>query len=46
MDLDVVESWIFSVENYFALSSIMDENVKARFATMLLQKSAAIWLRN
>lgn len=34
------------MENYFALSGMVDENVKARFATMLLERSAAIWLRN
>ena len=46
MDLEILDAWLFQVENYFALSKVTEENTKARFATMLLEKSAAIWLRN
>ena len=46
MDSEVVDAWVFQVENYFALAGIVDENVKARYASTLLVKSAAIWLRS
>ena len=46
MDLEILDAWLFQVENYFELSKVTEENTKARFATMLLEKSAAIWLRN
>ena len=46
MDLEILEAWLFQVENYFALMGMVDNNVKARFSVMLLDKSAAIWLRN
>ena len=46
MDADLVEAWIFQVINYFALAGVVDENVKACYALMLLIKSAAIWLHN
>ena len=46
MDLEVLEAWIFQLENYFGLTGMIDNNVKARYSVMLLEKSAAIWLRN
>ena len=46
MDADSVEAWIFQVENYFALAGVVDENVKAHYASVLLIKSATICLHN
>ena len=36
----------FFVENYFALAEVVDKNVKACYALILLIESATIWLRN
>ena len=44
--MEIVESWVFQVENYFHLCNVDDANKQARFATLLLTKSAAIWLHN
>ena len=43
--MEKVESWVYQIENHFVLASVSDENLKARYATLLLTKSAAIWLR-
>ena len=40
----VVESWVFYIDNYFTLSSILDENVKACPETILLFKTATVRL--
>ena len=42
--MEKVESWVYQIENYFVLANVSDENLKARYATLLLTKSAAIWL--
>ena len=34
------------MENYFALAGVVDKNFKVYYASMLLIKSAAIWLCN
>ena len=44
-DMEKVESWVYQIENYFVLANVQNENFKARYATLLLTKSAAIWLR-
>ena len=43
--MEKVESWVYQIENYFVLANVSNENLKARYATLLLTKSAAIWLR-
>ena len=43
--MERVESWVYQIENYFVLANVQNENLKARYATLLLTKSAAIWLR-
>ena len=45
MDFDVIESFIFSVDNYFALVGLTDPIQQTRFASTLLIKQAALWLR-
>ena len=42
--MEKVESWVYQIENYFVLANVSNENLKARYATLLLTKSAAIWL--
>ena len=44
-DMEIVESWVYQLENYFALTNVVDTNIQARYATLLLTKSAAIWLK-
>ena len=44
--MEIVEAWVFQVENYFHLCGVTEPNKQARFATLLLTKSAAIWLGN
>ena len=46
MDLDLLESFFFQVERYFALVGLTDENKAANFVSMLLTKHAAVWLRS
>ena len=43
--MEVVESWVYQLENDFTLAAVTDTNIQARYATLLLTKSAAIWLR-
>ena len=43
--MEKVESWVYQIENYFVLANISNENLKARYATLLLTKNAAILLR-
>ena len=46
MDYEIIEAWLNNLENYLALTGLTDENQKARFASTLLAKSAAVWMRN
>ena len=46
MDYEIVEAWLWNMENYFALTGLTDINQQARFASTLLAKSAAVWMRN
>ena len=46
MDMEVVEAWCWSIDNYCALVGLQNDVQKALFATTLMQKSASIWLRN
>ena len=43
--MEKVESWVYQIENYFVLANVSNENLKARYAALLLTKSAVIWLR-
>ena len=45
MDFDAIESFIFSVDNYFALVGLTDPIQQTRFTSTLLIKQAALWLR-
>ena len=42
--MEKVESWVDQIENYFVLANVYNQNLKARYATLLLTKTAAIWL--
>ena len=42
----MIESWIYSVDNYYMLVGLTDEIQQARFAATLLTKQAALWLRS
>ena len=42
--MEKVESWVYQIEKYFVLANVSNENLKARYARLLLTKSAAIWL--
>ena len=46
MDEELVEAFLQGVDNYFILTGLTNKNTKARFVSMLLIKSAAIWLHN
>ena len=46
MDHEILATFIWQVENYMALAGVTDAVQQARFASMLLTKSAAIWLRH
>ena len=46
MDFDLVEAFIWSLDNYFALTGLTNEYQRARFAATRLSKSAALWMRN
>ena len=41
-DIAKMESWVYQIENYFILANVQNENLKARYTTLLLTKSAAI----
>ena len=43
-DTEKVESWLYQIENYSVLASAYGENLKARYAMILLTKGAAMWL--
>ena len=45
MDFETIQVWLFAVENYFVLIGLMDEICQSRFASTLLTKNAALWLR-
>ena len=36
--MEKVESWVYQIENYFVLANVSNENLKARYATLLLKK--------
>ena len=46
IDTDIVNVFIFQVEQYFALIIMLDANKRARFASMPLTDNAAIWLQS
>ena len=46
MDFDAVESFIWALDNYFALTGLTDEYQRARFAATCMTKLAALWMRN
>lgn len=46
MDHEILATFIWSAENYFALTGLNDQVAQARLAAMWLTKSAAIWLRH
>ena len=43
-DIEKLESWVYQIENYFVLANVQNKKSKARYTTLLLIKSAAIWL--
>lgn len=46
IDYELIEAWIFGVDNYYKLVGLTDEVQQARFAATLLVKNAALWLRS
>ena len=42
--MEKVEIWVYQIDNYFVLANVQNYNSKARYATLLLTKSFAIWL--
>ena len=46
MDHEVLATFVWQCENYFALTGLADAGAQARFASMLLTKSASVWLRH
>ena len=46
MDHEILATFIWQVENYMALTGVTDAVQQARFVSMLLTKSAAIWLHH
>ena len=46
MDYEVVESFIWSMDNYFELTSLVDPHQQAHFVSTRFSKSAQLWLRN
>ena len=46
IDYELIEAWIFGVDNYYKLVGLTDEVQQARFAATLLIKNAALWLRS
>ena len=45
MDFYAIESFIFFVDNYFALVNLTDPIQQTRFVSTLLIKQAALWLQ-
>ena len=45
MDFYTIESFIFSVDNYFALVGLTDPIQSTRFVSKLLIKQVALWLQ-
>ena len=43
---DTVSVFIFQVEQYFALTNMVDANLQDGFASMLLTNNAAVWLQS
>ena len=43
-DMEKVETWVYQIEYYFILANVKNENLKAKYATLFLTKSTAIWL--
>ena len=39
-----VESWVYQIKNNLILANVQNENLKARYATLLLTKNTAIWM--
>ena len=45
-DAELLESWVFSVEEYFSLTDVMQDEMKIRVAGSLLRGSALTWYRS
>ena len=43
-NMEKVKSWVYQIENCFVFANAQNENLKARYATLLLTKITAIWL--
>ena len=46
INIDTVNAFIFQVEQYLALTNMVDKNYCSRFASMLLTNNAAVWLQS
>ena len=46
MDYNVVESFIWGLENYFQLTVLLDAHQQARYASIYFSKSAQLWISN
>ena len=46
MDHEILATFLWQVENYMALTGVTDAVRQACFASILLTKSAAIWLHH
>ena len=45
MDFDSIESFLWSLDNYFKLLRLTDPNQQACFAITYMTKSAALWMQ-
>ena len=46
IDMDAKSAFIFHIKYYFALTNILDAKLHARFASILLTNSTAVWLQS
>ena len=46
IDYELIEAWIFGVDNYYKSVELTDEVQQACLAAILLIKNAALWLHS